>query len=52
MKKVSGEAGSVAEDTRPWLDATLPQLLSQYKPKDVYNVHETFCFTNYNQTNH
>ena len=39
IKKVSGDAGSVAEkDARSWLDVTLPQLLSQYKPDDVYNV--------------
>ena len=45
MKKVSGEAGSVVEeDTRPWLNVTLPQLLSQYKPEDVYNVDETGLF--------
>ena len=45
MKKVSGEAGSVVdEDTRPWLNEILPQLLSQYKPEDVYNADETGLF--------
>ena len=45
MKKVSGEAGSVAEeDVRPWLDAGLPLLLSQFKPEDVYNIDETGLF--------
>ena len=42
MKKVSGEAGSVVdEDTRPWLNEILPQLLSQHKPEDMYNADET-----------
>ena len=45
LKKVSGEAGSVSEeDIKPWLDDTLPQLLRQYKSKDVYNVDETGIF--------
>eukprot|EP00731_Ephydatia_muelleri_P031162 Em0022g676a len=45
MKKVSGEAGSVVdEDTRPWLNEILPQLLSQYMPEDVYNADETGLF--------
>ena len=45
MKKVSGEAGSVAEeDIRSWLYVTLPQLLLQYKREDVYNADETGLF--------
>ena len=44
MKKVSGEAASVAEDMQPWLDVVLPHLLSNYKPEDVYNVDETGLF--------
>ena len=45
MKKVSGEAGSVAEeDMQPWLYVALPQLLSKYRPEDVYNVDETGLF--------
>ena len=39
MKKVSGEAGSVAEeDVRPWLDAGVPLLLSQFKSDNIYNI--------------
>ena len=45
MKLVSGEAGSVSEeDIRPWLDVTLPDLVSQCKWEDIYNVDETGVF--------
>ena len=45
MKKVSSEAGSVAEeDIRPWLDAGLPLLLSQFKSEDIYIIDETGLF--------
>ena len=47
IKLVSGEAGSVSvEDIRPWLDVTLPELVSQYKWEDIYNVDETGVFYN------
>ena len=47
MKKVSGEAGSVAEeDIRPWLDAGLPLLLSQFKSEDIYIIDETGLLQN------
>ena len=32
------------EDIRPWFDVTLPQLLSQFKPEDVYNKDKTGLF--------
>ena len=42
MKQVSGEEKSVSEEViRPWLDLTLPELLSQYAPESIYNVDET-----------
>ena len=45
MKQLSGESNSVSDsDTRPWLDLTLPELLSQYKPEDVFNADETGLF--------
>ena len=37
MKQISGESNSVPDsDTHPWLDLTLPELLFQYKPEDVF----------------
>ena len=45
IKSVSGEGGSVSEeDIRPWLDVTLSELVSQYKPEDSYNVDKTEVF--------
>ena len=45
MKQVSGEEKSVLdEDIRPWLDITLPELLSLYSPECIYNVDETGLF--------
>ena len=45
MKQVSGEEKSVSEeDIQPWLDLTLPELLSQYAPDYFYNVDETTLF--------
>ena len=38
IRRVLGEAGSMAEHTRPWLDVALPQLLFKYTPKGIYNV--------------
>ena len=36
-KQICGESNSVSEnDVRPWLDVTLPEPLSRYKPADVY----------------
>ena len=44
-KQICGESNSVSDyDVRTWLDATLPELLSQYKPADVYNADETGLF--------
>ena len=45
IKKMAGEEKSVSEqDVRPWIDSTLPELLSQYLPEDIYNVDETGLF--------
>ena len=43
-EKVSGEAGSVAEENiKPWLAVVLPRLLLQYKSEDVCNEMASIC---------
>lgn len=42
FRKISGEEKSVdLGDTDAWLQSTLPELLADFDPKDVYNLDET-----------
>ena len=45
QKHVSGEAASVSEETvASWQEVTLPSLLADFAPEDVFNVDETGLF--------
>ena len=45
QKRVSGEAASVSEETvASWQEVTLPSLLADFAPEDVFNVDETGLF--------
>ncbi len=42
-KNIHGEAAD-CPDTKEWLEATLPCILAQYEPRDIYNADETGLF--------
>ena len=45
FNKVSGEAGSVSEKTvEDWKSKTLPHILKDYQPSDIFNADETGLF--------
>ena len=45
FKVVAGESASVSEEmVAPWIETTLPTILSQFKPEDIYNVDECGLF--------
>ena len=45
LKIICGESASVSpEMVQQWRHETLPRLLEQYNPSDVYNVDETGLF--------
>lgn len=45
FQRIQGEGASVTTaDTKEWLETTLPGLLKDYAPRDVYNVDESALF--------
>ena len=45
QKRICGESTAVDEQTtETWLSTTLPTLLEDFKPKDVFNADETGLF--------
>ena len=45
FKKIVGESGIVSsEKTQEWTSTSLPALLSEFKPEDIYNADETGLF--------
>lgn len=45
FRRVCGEAASVCDETvKEWTENTLPDILSQYDPNDVFNCDETGLF--------
>jgi len=44
-KCITGESSSVTSDlTSDWMRSSLPKILQQFKPKDIYNMDETGLF--------
>jgi hypothetical protein len=44
-KCITGESAAVSEDmTSDWVTSSLPRILKQYAPKDIYNMDETGIF--------
>jgi hypothetical protein len=44
-KCITGESAAVSEDmTSEWVTSSLPRILKQYAPKDIYNMDETGIF--------
>ena len=55
FKTISGEAKSVTEEmTAPWLETTLPKILSRYPLENIFNADEFGLFYQYlpNKTFH
>ena len=45
FKKIVGESGTVSSAmTQEWISTSLPALLSEFKPEDIYNADETGLF--------
>jgi hypothetical protein len=44
FKKVCGEESVSQGDTETWLDVTLPELLDQFAPENIFNADETGLF--------
>ena len=45
LREISGEANAVNEgDVRTWINATLPSLMKDYMPEDIYNADEFGLF--------